>query len=340
MNIKQLQARLLPFQGLRNEHDDGDDLGGEVINAEAPEAGSDNGWNSAPSADEDRGDNLEPATATPAATSPAPAETSTEQGAEQEPEDTKAHQTIPKARFNEVNEARKEAEREAEALRQELEALRQQRAPAQSPTAAPAEAPAEPFNIEAAEQRFIDLLMEGETAEAAKLRTQINAELTNRAAAYAIEQQNAETARKQAQAEMVDVQAVASQAVVDYPYLETPEGADVLAMIKAARDASIAKGTKPSVALKQAVDRIAPKFAPEGSEIPVKGFTGDKPTVDTRNQNAIARGVKAAEAQAPAVQAGIGNRATTGTVDVANMTDEQFDALSPAEKAKLRGDTF
>jgi hypothetical protein len=96
----------------------------------------------------------------------------------------------------------------------------------------------------------------------------------------------------------------------------------------------------PSKALQLAVDKIAPKFAPAEGAPPTLGLPNGKPPVDTRTANAIARGAQASQAQPPVVQAGIGNRATAGTVDVASLTDEQFDALSDAEKAKARGDIF
>lgn len=323
MNIKALQRRLSAFHVLRKPVDgDGDDLGGEVIDATNPDAGD------APGADEDRGDNFTPTSEE--APAPAPAAT-----AEDEPDEAtggKPSAGIPKARFNEVNEARKEAEARAEALQRELDALKMQPATAPAP-AAPAAPAAPEFDVDAAEQKYIELLMEGETAEATKLRSQINRHVAAEAAQQAIAIQKEAAAR-------VDLQTVADKAVETWPYLNTPEGADALDLIKASRDANIARGMAPAKALQLAVDKIAPRFAPEEGDLTPPKVDGVKTPVDTRTANAIARGAKAADAQAPAVQAGIGNRATAGKVDYASLTDEQFDALSEAEKAKARGDTF
>lgn len=324
MNIKALQRRLSAFHVLRKPaDDDGSDLGGEVIDATNPDAGD------APGADEDRGDNFAPTT--DEAPAPAPAAT-----VDDEPDEAtggKPAAGIPKARFNEVNEARKEAEARAEALQRELDALKMQPATAPAPSAAAPAAPAAPeFDVDAAEQKYIELLMEGETAEATKLRSQINRHVAAEAAQQAIAIQREAAAK-------VDLQTVADKAVSDWPYLETPDGADALDLIKASRDSYIARGMAPAKALQLAVDKIAPKFAPDPELTPPK-VDGVKTPVDTRTANAIARGTKAAEAQPPVVQAGIGNRATAGTVDVANLTDEQFDALSEQEKAKARGDIF
>lgn len=325
MNIKALQRRLSAFHVLRKPVDgDGSDLGGEVIDATNPDTGD------APGADEDRGDNFTPTSEE--APAPAPAA-----NAEDEPDEAtggKPAAGIPKARFNEVNEARKEAEARAEALQRELDALKMQPATAPAPTTAAPAAPATPeFDVDAAEQKYIELLMEGETAEATKLRSQINRHVAAEAAQQAIAIQKEAAAR-------VDLQTVADKAVETWPYLNTPEGADALDLIKASRDANIARGMAPAKALQLAVDKIAPRFAPEESELTPPKVDGVKTPVDTRTANAIARGTKAADAQAPAVQAGIGNRATAGKVDYASLTDEQFAALPESEKAKARGDIF
>lgn len=332
MNIKELQRRLSAFHVLRKPaDDDGSDLGGEVIDAANPNGSSDF---DAPGADEDRGDNFDPTGKAEAEPEPAPAPAPTTEDEPDEATGGKPAAGIPKARFNEVNEARKEAEARAEALQRELDALKMQPSTAPAPTPAAPAAPAAPeFDVDAAEQKYIELLMEGETAEATKLRSQINRHVAAEAAQQAIAIQREAAAR-------VDIQNVADKAVVDWPYLNTPEGADALDLIKASRDAHIARGMAPAKALQLAVDKIAPRFAPEDDSPPTLGLSGDKPAVDTRTANAIARGTKAAEAQPPVVQAGIGNRATANKVDVANLTDEQFEALSEAEKAKARGDIF
>lgn len=338
MNIKALQRRLSAFHVLRKPaDDDGSDLGGEVIDAANPNGSSDF---DAPGPDEDRGDVVDPElTAENLANvsgeenpAPAPAPAASTEDEPDEATGGKPSTGIPKARFNEVNEARKVAEARAEAAERELQALKMAPTTTNAPTPTPAAPAAPEFDVDAAEQKYIELLMEGETAEATKLRSQINRHVAAEAAQQAIAIQKEAAAR-------VDLQTVADKAVEAWPYLNTPEGADALDLIKASRDSYIARGMAPAKALQLAVDKIAPKFAPDEDLTPPK-VDGGKPPVDTRTANAIARGTKAAEAQPPVVQAGIGNRATAGTVDVANLTDEQFDALSEAEKAKARGDIF
>ena len=122
-----------------------------------------------------------------------------------------------------------------------------------------------------------------------------------------------------------------------YPWLNQPESDDVLELILAARDRKIAAGMPPHLALADAANTIAPRFAPAG-DTP----SGDLPKVaaakDTRPAAALARGAADSTAQPPALQAGIGQRATATRVNVSQMTEEQFEALTPAEKKRLRGD--
>lgn len=365
MDIRELKRRLAPFAATQRPADeDGGDLGGEVISVNG--ASTDNGWDSAPGDDEDRGDTFTPASeaapppapaAAPAAPAaapvaatpePAPAPAAPAQAPAAAPAADGAaapaaapSAAVPHGRFHEVNEARKTAEARAETLQRELDALRlaQQQAaatpaaPAASTAAAPA-APAEPaFDVHAAEKEYVQHLMDGETDKAAELRNKINDHLTTTAATRALELQ-------QAQAVQSTLQTVADKAVVDWPYLNTEAGADAMTMIVSLRDNHIRAGMSPANALQLAVDKIAPKFAPATTDTPTLELPAGEVKTDTRTQEAIARGLQASTTQAPALQAGIGNRASAATVDVENLTEEQFDALSEAEKAKLRGDTL
>lgn len=293
-----------------NQIDDSSDVDGEVIAPESTEP-------------EDRGDNLpEPA----AEEAPEPEHVEEHEDERQK----KGGGMIPHARFSEVNEQRKEAQRLAElerqradALEAELQALRTNKPPAATP------APA--FGEDAKEREYADALMEGELEKASQIRREINRELRKQAA------QDAITYQQQAEAER-QLMTVAKQAEKDYPYLNTPEGAEVLEMIILSRDQRARKGIPLHQALADAVSAIAPRFAP--NETPSSGLQNTKQKVDTRTAQAIARGVSASASQPPAVQAGIGNRATSSMLDVSDMTDDQFNALSAAEKAKLRGDAM
>jgi hypothetical protein len=225
--------------------------------------------------------------------------------------------TIPKARFDEVNTKRKDAEAQLEAANRELELLRQPKK-----EAAPA---AQPVDLDDKEQAYMDAMFEGDAAKAKEIRREINAELIQQA-----EQRMESKSYQRESANML--MAEAAQTIKDYPYLDTPEGAEALEIIKASRDAKINNGMAHHQALHEAVAMIAPKFAPAAE-------AGErKPVADTRTEQALRRGAADSNLQPPAVQAGIGNRATPIKPNVERMDEDQFAALSKAEKAALRGD--
>lgn len=346
---------------------EGNDLGGEVIDAQDSDS-----WT--PGSPADRGDLLDaddsgaaapapapaaPAPATAAAPAPAapqaPAPGAAEEEGEHEPDtaDGKQQSLVPHGRFHEVNERRKQVERERDELRIENERLRSgsagkesasTNAPSPPAPAAPAAPAAPEFDFDAKEKTYLDALMEGDTSAAATIRREINAATMAQARRETAELMRAEfTQREQQQAQASAHRALQAeaQAVVDkYPYLDTEEGGDAMDMIIARRDALVAKGQAPHEALRAAADFIAPRFAPEGAgQPPAKDLPKAPAQTDLRESAARTRGAQASIAQAPAPAAGMGNRAVSGdALDVNRMDDDQFSRLSDAEKSRLRGD--
>ena len=321
--------------------DDGADTGGtDVLNIE--EDGD----------PEDRGDVVDPALSTETlqalvaaeggdgGVGDPPADTGTAAPNDDDDDGTQSGKPsgIPKGRFNEVNEQRKEAERRAEAAERELAAMRAAAQQSAAVTAAPTmvAAPADPaFDEDAKEEAYAEAMMSGDTKAATAIRREINAHVRAEAAAQA---------RLHAQAEHEQrVMASALQAQTEltiktYPYLETDEGAEALELIIASRNAKMAKGMPAHEALRAAVNAIAPKFAPTAGDPPSKVLPAATVKTDSRPAAAMARGAADSTAQPPAVQAGIGNRAAAARIDIEALTDEQFSALSAEEKKRLRGD--
>lgn len=321
MDPRKLKLMLLPYSGYMNKADEGDDLGGDVLDLDAPTDKEEA---------EDRGDSLsddEPKAEEPKADDKKP---EPEKAEEAEPKD-KPHGNIPKSRFDEVI-AERNAERERSAeLERRLLALENAAKPKEA--AAPKE---EAKDVDALELEYANLMLEGEVEKAVKLRGQINAAIREQAETAAEQRLEArETARNQ-KAIAAELATMSAQVVKDYPYLDTEDGAMVVPQIIALRDAYVAKGETPGAALRKAADFIAPKFDPN----PQGKADEDKPEPkqDTRTAAAIARGLKDSAAQPPQM-AGVGNRAMeTVKRDVTRMNEEEFDALPEAEKRKMRGD--
>lgn len=228
-------------------------------------------------------------------------------------------QHIPKARFDEVINRKNELQAELAEANRVINSLT---------TTTP---PAPVFNEDEKEKEYYDAMIDGDALKAASIRREINANLRSQAADEAEQRINQRQSG-------VDLQTASQQAVRDYPYLDTPEGSEAIELILASRDAKIGRGMTPGDALRSAVATIAPKFAPETDGTPGRGLTAEPLKTDNRSTVAIARGAADSTLQPPSIQTGVGNRATAGRVNVNDMTEEQFENLSPAEKKRLRGD--
>ena len=242
---------------------------------------------------------------------------------EQADDAARAGSGIPRARFNEVNNERKELLRKYEEAQAELGRLRGPGGAA--PVAAPA-APA--FDADAAEEAYAQALLDGDTKGAAAVRRQINAHIQ----AEAVQQYAAMDEQRQTTGA---VDQVVAQTLQHFPYLDTADGEQALQIIIATSEAAIARGVSPPQALTDAVNAIAPRFAPS---TPHQGLRELAPRSDTRIANAMKRNAADSLLQPAAVHAGIGNRAQGGQVDVAELSDDAFDNLPEAERKRLRGD--
>ncbi|WP_404299798.1 hypothetical protein [Alicycliphilus denitrificans] len=228
---------------------------------------------------------------------------------------------IPRARFNEVNDRRKALETEVEELRAQLAARNGAAAPA--PAAPPA---AQSFSIQDAEEQYAQLMLDGDTKAAAALRLQINAAIEEAALARF----NQASASERAQTQTA---ATVEQLLGQFPWLESPEGAEALELIEASAAMKMQRGMSKAQAISEATLAIAPRFAPPYGVRQEGGASGDM-----RTQRANERGAAHSLQQPPLPQAGMGNRATPVRVDTSQLSDDEYMALPEAERKKARGD--
>jgi len=322
--LKNLLARCMAPAG-----DDGADTSGTGAGADVAVLDDDDAYMARTEEERSRlrGDSVEAAAAAPAppAQSDAGAKggdaSATEQDGQQE-DDGKGGQGIPRARFNEVNNQRKALESEVEQLRAQLAG----RAPAAAPAAQQETQAEQGMTIEQAEERYAQLMLDGDTKAAAALRLQINASIE--ASAMARFSQASAGEREQAQAV-----AAVEQMLAEFPWLESPEGSEVLELIEASAAMKMQRGTPKGQALREATQAIAPKFAPPSGVRQEGGTSGD-----IRTQRANERGAAHSLQQPPLPQAGMGNRATPVVVDTSQLSDDEYMALPEAERKKARGD--
>ena len=332
MNVRELKRRLQPYSGyMKPTEEGGADGGGAAAVEEKPDMGNDLDPEPAEAqaaAADGGGDGGEP---------PAGDNTETDGSDADDGQGGKRAVGIPKARFNEVNEERKKALNELETLKAEMESLRaaaaKPAADAKPPAAAAPAANAQEFDVDAKEQEYAAALFEGDGKKAAAIRREINAQLVTEATTRAREVAATEFTARESKTLL---QAAVQTTVAAYPWLNEPEGADALDLILAARDQRIRNGMPPHLALMEAVNKIAPKFAPD-PDTPSGVSEKPEPAKDLRTAAAIARGIADSDRQPAAVQAGIGNRATAARIDFRNLTDEQLDSLPAEEQRKALG---
>ena len=230
---------------------------------------------------------------------------------------------VPHARFNEVNE-------EAKSNRQRVLELEEELARAKGEKPAPEKEPEKPapaaYDYDAAEDRYAEALLEGDTAAAKVIRREIRAQETadsEQRGREAFEQSKQQD--EQARATQ-SLQAVAKDAYARFPFLNS-EGSepdvDAIEMVLALRNKHIRDGVSPGEALLKAVDKVGPMFGDE------------KPLKSTVRESVIERNLER-DKKIPPREQGVGDRGRN--TDVSSMTDEEFDKLSEKELREMRGD--
>ena len=285
--------------------------------------------------EEDRGDDVDPSLteedepAPDADGKPAEEETDLELLAELAGDGGKA-KMVPHARFNEVNETLKQER--AERLRLEEELARARGGQPAVPADKPAEAQA--FDFDDAEDRYMEALMDGDKDAALKIRNEIRSEERKQFAAESAQSAqkaaDAELKRRDAETEQGAAQRVLSAAIEKYPFLnhESDEAdADAIEDVIARRDLYLKQGMPFAKALATAVEKVAPRYTAQ-DEAP-------KPGKRTATTEQIRRNLDL-EKRIPAAMPGVGERGKD--IDYAKLSEDEFDALSEADKRKARGD--
>ncbi|HBO4005479.1 TPA: hypothetical protein ACUT5J_002422 [Pseudomonas aeruginosa] len=239
---------------------------------------------------------------------------------------------VPHARFNEVNETLKSERAARLALEEELARTRGQVPPKQEQ---PNDGP-KPYDFDAAEDRYNDAIMSGETDKAKAIRREIRQEEQKQferaaeekaAATYDARRQQDE--KKAAERALQDV---AKQAYEDYPFLndqgEAPNE-DAIEMVVAVRDANMRKGMDAADALRKAVAKVGPMFSEK------KPAKDDDPEKRSARERVIQRNLER-ERQIPPRGQGLGERSRV--IDYSKLSEEEFDALPDTEKRRARGD--
>lgn len=266
-------------------------------------------------------------------------EESDEEDDEDEGDSDEGPEQIPKPRFDQVLSQRDEERAHRKWLEQQLEALIKSQAQPEPVEEEEDEGPPD-FDFDAAEEKYAELLLEGDPKAAAQLRRAIN-DASREVYAYQIE-----TAKKAAKNEAVSettnsldevrFTALISDYTDQYDFLnDQKEGYNEKAVTMANKlmASYVMEGKSKSEALTAAVNDVVPLFDREKPPVSKKEKT------DARKRVARKKAAKASQQQPPAVKGAKGKASRKWTAsDVLNMSEKEFDGLSAREKAKLRGD--
>lgn len=289
--------------------------------------------------EEDRGDVFEPDEGTAEVRVDAEfnpnilAKLTTEEPAEKVETEERPDATIPRARFNEVNEENK-------LLKAKLDALQsvQQPAPApEQPAQQPAvEDPREKIREMRRQQK--ELEVEGDFEAANQVGDQIDDLLLQVATAQA------ETRIKQSANQetlQTSLETVAASAYEKYPFLDIDSAdvdMDAVGAVRSRTAELITSGLSAVEALQTAVEEKGPKFAKLQAVVPV-------PAVDPAKADEV-RQSRATQARVTAASASVaqppvlpGKAEDSFVVNIDKMTEKQFKEFSKTEAAaKARGD--
>ncbi len=241
--------------------------------------------------------------------------------------------TIPRARFNEVNEENK-------ALKAQLESLKT----TQRPAAEPAEPAAQQQTVEDPRKKIRemrrqqkDLEIEGDLEAASELGDQIDDLLLQVAAV------RAETNIKQSASQQTlqsSLETVATVAYDKYPFLniDSPDvDVDAVGAVRVRTSELITSGLTPVEALQIAIDEKGPKFARLlGTTTPAVDPNKAEQVRQSRDIQARTTAASASVAQPPVLP---GKGEESFTVNIDKMSEKQFKEFSKTEAAaRARGD--
>tara|TARA_R100001163_G_scaffold26494_1_gene21522 strand:+ start:194 stop:1225 length:1032 start_codon:yes stop_codon:yes gene_type:complete len=223
---------------------------------------------------------------------------------------------IPKSRFDQVLEKQKVLQKRLdEALAPKIEDVK--------------EAPE--FDFVAKEQEYQNLLLEGETEQATKVRAEIR-DADRQQMMFEVQTKMGQTVSQNQ--EMVDLQTKATQLEAIHPELNQADPSfnqDKTNEVLELRDAYMVQGYTGADALQKSVDLLMPKpNASTTEEAAVAQKIIQKKQVVNNTKK-----LEAAEKQPPAMK---GKNKVDTKVDINTMSIDEFDALPAETLRRMRGD--
>lgn len=296
--------------------------------------------------DADFGNNLEVPAAEPAPADPPPAEPAGDPlpdpaggspaGGDLEHEDAEGN-SVPYGRFKEVNDAKKQLATQLADMETQLAALKAAQNPPADPPAG--EDPAKAFDEKLNElyEKVEDLRLEGETKEAAKVQREIDAMNSQR-----LLEQSRQLAKEATSGAELAKQYNTYLDSVEATFPELTKGSDVfdaekVADVNVTAEAYEKAGMNPLAAIQKAVKLVMGETVEarqSKAAAPPPPAAPAAPATKTRDLN---KAVDAANRQPPDMSTTGVNKDDT-KINVAQLSDEDFDNLPLSKQREMRGD--
>lgn len=247
---------------------------------------------------------------------------------------------IPKSRFDEAVGKEREAREAAERRAAELEARLQQQEAAKGQAQARSEQLAAiDAQVAQMEEKYQELLLDGNTKEAAALMREIRM-AERQVAKMEAQEESAAVVSQELERQRFGVAVARLEA--DYPVLNPQSEAydnDLVQMVLLVHNDMVRQGVPPSEALVAATNRVMARVQPaQPVQKQEAGLGAAKP--DARQQQAVTKALEA-QRQQPASMKEVGfdsdTRGEKGLPDVTKMSADDFDALPQATKDRLMG---
>ena len=253
---------------------------------------------------------------------------------EDEDEEDTSDTRIPKARLDQVIEQREREKERSAWLEQQLEKIIEQNSRDKAPVYEEEEEE-EPFDYDAAEAKYAELLMEGESVKAAKVRALVNTSrqqdietLIAKATEGATKSATSKSSELYENGKFEDLIGVyeAKHTFLNVDHDDFDE--ELVDTINVLISGYVASGKTKREGLRLAIA----KSLPTQTEEPKKKKLGGKRVKASRKKNA-----DASNNQPPKTRSAKQIN-STATTDVSKMSDKQYNNLTQKEKRALRGD--
>jgi hypothetical protein len=265
-------------------------------------------------------------------------ESDDEDDSDDEEDEEETSGRIPRSRLNEVI-AQRDAEREAREREEErvsrLEAMVEKLISGQGSPKGDVDPPVKEYDFDAAEERYIDLILEGEVKDALALRKEIDNAKQDR---FRSEIEDVRTSTKDSVLTQSKFDTAVEAMEAKYSFLDVESDSyneEAVESINALMSGYINNGIDKVSALNKAVAKMAPMYdvKPPVKEPKLGGEKRKAASTEARKRNA-----KASKAQPPKSPGRRAKDQDLDTVVVAKLSERDFAKLTDREKRILRGD--